>query len=84
MEINAFQNGVAGLGKSQNRLGEAAQTIASAGVAGNQQREGQIIGSGETLRALVSLGEIENMAATNARVIKTADDMLGFLLDTRA
>ncbi len=78
MQINnATQTALQGLQNSQRQLNEQANTIAR-GV------ERDPSPGDETTEALVKVKSASNTAHANARVLKTADEMLGNLLDIQA
>ncbi len=78
MQINnAMQTALQGLQNSQKQLNEQASTIAR-GVERDQSP------GDETSEALVKVKSTSNTAQANARVLKSADEMLGNLLDIQA
>ncbi|MGG2398222.1 hypothetical protein ACJRW5_14910 [Pseudomonas sp. SH1-B] len=99
MEIssNAFSSGLNGIQAGQRRVEQAAGDIASNAVTQPQQPsltppQNQVNPtpqSAEQTRpdlaeSLVALRVGENEVRANARVVETADEVLGTLIDTRA
>lgn len=76
MNIGPMNNAMNLIATSQQRLAGAAQQIARAPV---RDTTGQ-----EMTRPLVSLLEARTEAMAGAKLVKTADDMIGTLLDVRA
>lgn len=88
---SAFDSGVAGFNKANERAAEAASEI-------NQQQVTSVQGQPEVQQAesqtavepntpitesLINLRLAENQAQASAKVIETADNMLGSLIDTK-
>ncbi|MCG7533043.1 hypothetical protein MHM98_17065 [Psychrobium sp. MM17-31] len=88
---SAFDSGVAGFNKANERAAEAAREI-------NQQQVTPVQGQPEVQQAesqeavepntpitesLINLRLAENQAQASAKVIETADNMLGSLIDTK-
>lgn len=98
MEIsgNAFSAGLSGIQAGQRRVEQAAGEIASSAVTtppanppqGLQQvnpgSESQANGSVDLAESLVGLTQGRNEVQASARVVETADEVLGTLIDTRA
>ena len=98
MEIsgNAFSAGLSGIQAGQRRVEQAAGEIASSAVTappanppqGPQQvnpgSESQANGSVDLAENLVGLTQGRNEVQASARVVETADEVLGTLIDTRA
>ena len=82
--INTLLNsGVEGLSRSQNGLHESAKIIASGGQAGSVNSSGQPpVSSDEAmLTAVVDLNLYEVQFKASAKVVSTADETIGTLLD---
>jgi len=89
---SAFNSGLAGFQNASAQLSNASSRIAQAGIAensitANQQTQGSLSPSAE--RAPISIAtELINMKVAemqgkaSAKVIESADDMLGTLIDT--
>lgn len=88
---SAFDSGVAGFNKANERAAESAREI-------NQQQVTPVQGQPEVQQAesqtaiepntpitesLINLRLAENQAQASAKVIETADNMLGSLIDTK-
>lgn len=98
MEIsgNAFSAGLSGIQAGQRRVEQAASEIASNRLPAEPQAETpptqQVEPSSETQTAtqpdlaesLVGLTQGRNEVQASARVVETADEVLGTLIDTRA
>ena len=99
MEIstNAFNSGLSGIQAGQRRVDQAANDIASNTVNPAQQvnqasTQNQVSPTSEAsdrtrpdlTESLVALRVGENEVRANARVVDTADEVLGTLIDTRA
>lgn len=90
MEIsgNAFSAGLGGIQVGQRRVEQAASEIASSTVQGPQQTnpgaESQSVNSADLASSLVGLAQGRNEVQASARVVETADEVLGTLIDTRA
>ena len=99
MEIsaNAFSSGISTIQSGQRRVDQAAAEIAGNAVAGPQQPTqtpalnqvnpapaalGQ--SSADLTESLVALRVGQNEAQAGARVVRTADEVLGTLIDTKA
>ena len=99
MEIsgNAFSSGLSGIQAGQRRVEQAAADIASNTINPSQQTtqtppQNQVNPSSQVAErsrpdlteSLVTLRAAENEVRANARVVDTADEVLGTLIDTRA
>lgn len=99
MEIsaNAFNSGLNGIQAGQRRVEQAAGDIASNTINPSQQTtqttpQNQVNPSSQVsersrpdlTESLVALRVGENEVRANARVVDTADEVLGTLIDTRA
>ncbi|HEY1028776.1 MAG TPA: hypothetical protein VGE28_14275 [Pseudomonas sp.] len=99
MEIstNAFSSGLSGIQAGQRRVDQAAGDIASNTIAPSQQanqtsQQNQVNPTSQATErtrpdlteSLVALRVGENEVRANARVVDTADEVLGTLIDTRA
>lgn len=98
MEIsgNAFSAGLSGIQAGQRRVDQAASEIAGNSLPAQQPSETpptqQVEPSPEALGArqpdlaesLVGLTQGRNEVQASARVVETADEVLGTLIDTRA
>lgn len=98
MEIsgNAFSSGLSGIQAGQRRVDQAAREIASntlptqppAETPPSQQvepsPEARASGQTDLAESLVGLTQGRNEVQANARVVETADEVLGTLIDTRA
>lgn len=98
MEIsgNAFSAGLSGIQAGQRRVEQAASEIASNTVPAQQPAETppqqQVSPGTETqgntsadlAESLVGLTQGRNEVQASARVVETADEVLGTLIDTRA
>jgi len=89
---SAFDSGVAGFNKANERAGESAREIAQQQVP--VQTSTPVSEAGTELasaaprntpitESLINLRVAENEARASARVIETADNVLGSLIDTR-
>ena len=78
---SALSNGLQGFQAAQNRVNQAAQDIASQSVTDASQES---INTNDLTSSLVDLTVAENDAKANAKVIQTASDVLGTLLDIEA
>ena len=76
MNISPMNNAMNLITTSQHRLASSAQQIASATI-----RE---TGTQDLTRPMVGLLEARTEAMAGAKLIKTADEMIGTLLDVRA
>lgn len=85
MQINsassALNIGVQGFQDAQSRINDAAQNIASQSVTDSTKDS---INTQDLTTSLVDLKVAENDAKANAKVIQTASDVLGTLLDVTA
>lgn len=82
MEINdALNTGLQGFQEATNRVSEAAQDIASQTVSDTTQES---INQEDLATSLVDLKVAEVDARANAKVIQTASDLVGSLLDVKA
>jgi flagellar hook protein FlgE len=99
MEIsgNAFRSGISTIQSGQRRVDQAAAEIAGNSVAGPQQpaqtpAPNQVNQAPETsgqnradlTESMVALRVGQNEAQVGARVVRTADEVLGTLIDTKA
>lgn len=89
MEISgsAFSAGLSALQSGQRRIDQAGADIAGSSVQRNQQAPSarvQEFNSADQASNLVDLNVGKFQAEAGAQVIKTADDVLGTLIDTRA
>ncbi|ERI51022.1 hypothetical protein N878_24110 [Pseudomonas sp. EGD-AK9] len=99
MEIsaNAFNSGLSGIQAGQRRVEQAASEIASNAVSqppqGSQTPPQNQVNSApqaaeqtrpDLAQSLVALRVGENEVRASARVVETADEVLGTLIDTRA
>lgn len=85
MEIqgSAFSAGLGAIQSGQRRIDQAAGEIASANVRTDDQQQAQAADLATSLVAL-ELGKVQAQAQAGAKVVETADDALGTLIDTRA
>ena len=94
MEIsgNAFSAGLGGIQAGQRRVEQAASEIAGNAVAAAQDRpaqqaapgaDAQAASSADLATSLVGLAQGRNEVQASARVVETADEVLGTLIDTR-
>ncbi|MGQ7959747.1 hypothetical protein ACUTAF_18870 [Pseudomonas sp. SP16.1] len=97
MEIsaNAFNSGLSGIQAGQRRVEQAASEIASNAVTppqGQTPQQNQVDPAPQAAertrpdlaQSLVGLRVGENEVRASARVVATADEVLGTLIDTRA
>lgn len=90
MEIsgNAFNTGLGGIQVGLRRVEQAASEIASNTVQEprltNPGAESQSVNSADLASSLVGLAQSRNEVQASARVVETADEVLGTLIDTRA
>lgn len=89
MQINNVLNtGVQGFKGAMSRADQAARKIASQSVAGTRVASDPSsvasLGQGGLVAPMVDLMQAETEAKANAKVIETASEMLGSLLDTTA
>lgn len=99
MEIsaNAFNSGISSIQAGQRRVDQAAAEIAGNAVAAppqpaqtpapnqvNQAPETAGQGHAELAESLVALRVGQHEAQAGARVVRTADEVLGTLIDTKA
>lgn len=75
--ISAISSGLAGIQRGMQQMDRSASAIARMGTT----NEG---GAGELATNLVDLMQAKNQVKANVAVVKSADDMLGTLIDTRA
>lgn len=88
---SAFDSGVAGFNKANERAAESAREINQQqitpvqGQPEIQQAESQapVEASAPITESLINLRLAENQAQASAKVIETADNMLGSLIDTK-
>lgn len=79
MEIgNTLNTGLQGFQNATNRANEAAQEIASQSVSDSTQKG---VNTSDLATSLVDLKTAQVDAEANAKVIKSASDMIGSLLD---
>jgi len=79
MQVNsALNTGLQGFQEAQSRLNQAALDIASQSV---QDSSKESIDVNDLATSLVELKVAENDAKANVKVIQTASDVLGTLLD---
>ena len=88
---NAFSSGLSGIQAGQRRVDQAAGEIASNTLppATNAQAAQRPVASEpadrpELAQSLVGLTQGRNEVQASARVVETADEVLGTLIDTRA
>lgn len=84
---SAFNSGLAGFQDASARVNNASSRIANAGMAETPQGSGDLSSPVERKAIsltpeLVNLKVAEFQAKASAKVISTADDMLGTLIDT--
>ena len=72
---SVFASGVEGFQRATQRAADASQQIAQAGTTQPEQ---------DLVKPLVELKQAEQQAGASAKVIETADKVLGSLLDIRA
>lgn len=99
MEISgsAFNSGISAIQSGQRRVDQAAADIASNALTQPQQptptppanQVNPALSLAEQTRpdlaeSLVALREVQNAAQAGAKVVKTADEILGTLIDTTA
>ncbi|MET1256901.1 hypothetical protein [Aliikangiella maris] len=82
MEIGNILNiGVQGFQDATNRAAEAAQQIASQSVENSTEESVQ---TEDLTTSLIELQRAENDARANVKVVETASDLVGTLLDVKA
>jgi len=88
---SAFNSGVTGFNQAADRVAESANNIAQQQVTPEQKQTEVKAETGNSYSQqrpvtddLINLRVAENDAKTSAKVIQTADDVLGSLIDTRA
>ena len=86
MISNTLGIGLQGVQRGMSGIEDAARRIARAGVEGAQGTggPGASSGSGDILEPLVNLQLYKRSVEASGQVVKTADEMLGTLLDERA
>ncbi|MDM8350812.1 hypothetical protein P8H27_18195 [Pseudomonas sp. sp1636] len=97
ISANAFNSGIGTIQAGQRRVDQAAAEIAGGIIAGPQQAtqtpvpnqvnpppEAAGQGRADLADSLVALRVGQNEAQAGARVVRTADEMLGTLIDTKA
>lgn len=97
ISANAFSSGISTIQSGQRRVDQAAAEIAGNGIAGSQQAGqapalNQVNPSAEAAgqnpadlaESLVALRVGQHEAQVGARVVRTADEVLGTLIDTKA
>ncbi|WPC04757.1 hypothetical protein SBP02_18680 [Pseudomonas benzenivorans] len=95
MEIsahNAFSAGIGTIQAGQRRVDQAATQIAEASLATSQPQQDRVDATSEAgarapadlAESLVALRVGQHEAQLGARLVKTADEVLGTLLDTQA
>ncbi len=77
---SVFNTGVNGMLRSYSNIAKDANTIARAGT--TEPESGDTLGDITT--AIVDMKVNEHLFSANAKVVKTADDMLGTLLDIKS
>lgn len=75
--VSAISSGLAGIQRGIQQMDRSASAIARMGAT----TEG---GPGELANNMVQLMQARNDVKANVAVVKTADDVLGTLIDTRA
>ena len=78
---SVFQTGVNGVRDGLNSARQAADNIAKIGTVEPRSEQGA---TGDLAEQIVNLKVSENQVKASAKVIETADEMLGTLIDTRA
>lgn len=78
MVDNVTSNALQGIQRAQNGMQRSASNIARTG------KLGQTENSKDLTRSLVELNQHKNAAIASMKVLKTADEMLGSLLDVTA
>ncbi len=84
---NAFSSGFSGIQAGQQRVDRAASDIASQSAArakGVEETSTQVRENDDLARSLVDMRAGKQDVQVNAKVVETADDVLGTLIDTRA
>ncbi|WP_313518793.1 hypothetical protein [Pseudomonas sp.] len=83
---NAFSSGFSGIQAGQQRIDRAAGDIASqsARAKGVEETSTQVRENDDLARSLVDMRTGKQDVQINAKVVETADDVLGTLIDTRA
>lgn len=87
MMEGALSTGVTGLNSALNGLNKTAQDVAELNVArdsASEPRAARPRDLDDVAEALVSLKLYQRQAQASAKVVETADAMLGFLLDVHA
>lgn len=82
-----FNTGLYGMNMASQAMAQSAQQIASAGVRGNDggaDTNAALAGNSNTAEPLVNLKINLQLFNASAKVVDTANDMLGNLLDVRA
>jgi len=79
---NALNTGIQGIQQGMQGMETSARQIARGGVDGPRGTADD--GSGGLLEPMVNLQLYERSVEASAQVVKTADETLGTLLDTRA
>ncbi|MBK8970293.1 MAG: flagellar biosynthesis protein FlgE [Hahellaceae bacterium] len=82
MISGALQSGLGGIQEGMRRMEKAAGEIARAAQPTNAENPEQK--SGDLAEPLVELKLYENNVKASAKVVKTADEVLGTLLDIKA
>lgn len=77
---SVFNTGVNGMLRSYSQIARDANTIAQAGTTVAESKDTL----GDITTAMVDMKVQEHLFSANAKVIKTADDMLGTLLDIKS
>ena len=85
MEIsgNAFSSGLSGIQAGQRRVEQAASEIASNTLPTQAPTEAPPAQQADMAESLVGLMQGRNEVQASARVVETADEVLGTLIDTR-
>jgi flagellar hook protein FlgE len=83
---NAFSSGFSGIQAGQQRIDRAAGDIASqsARAKGVEETSTQVRENDDLARSLVDMRTGKQDVQINSKVVETADDVLGTLIDTRA
>lgn len=83
---NAFSSGFSGIQAGQQRVDRAASDIASQSTRakGVEETSTQVRENDDLARSLVDMRAGKQDVQVNAKVVETADDVLGTLIDTRA
>ena len=83
MDINnAFNQGVMGFQKASNQLSQSSEKIAQVSSSDGKQISADRSAVSVTTE-LINMKVAEHQAVASAKVISTADEMIGSLIDTR-